>query len=128
MPYTCGYPFCSSMSDRPGYCPSHKAKAEAARQHTYDDSRRNAAAKAFYGSQAWSNCRLTILSQRPDCESCRNALATDVHHIKPLAGYWALRLEPTNLMPVCGTCHKRIERYRLSSGDRLGVPEIYSDE
>lgn len=120
-------PFCNAVSSRPGYCPTHLAQRIAIRQATYDATKRNDEAHAFYTSTEWRNCRAYILGTRQTCEVCKDAISTDVHHVKPLLTHWHLRLDPTNLQAVCGTCHKRIEAYRKRTGDIVGMPETFTD-
>lgn len=125
--YACPAPFCSNRGPTAGYCPTHKAAREKQRQALYDNTKRDRIAKAFYASTAWQNCRAQALSSHPSCAVCPDALATDVHHVKPLSVAWALRLDPQNLMPVCARCHSRIEIYRTRTGDLCGMPQTFVD-
>ena len=125
--YACSQPFCPTVLAIPGYCPTHRSAREKLRQSTYDTQKRDKIATSFYGSQAWANCRLQILSERVTCEACRDALASDVHHVRPLSIAWTMRLTPSNLQAVCGRCHKRIELHRRKTGSVTSIPEVFFD-
>jgi 5-methylcytosine-specific restriction endonuclease McrA len=71
----------------------------------------------FYKSWDWRTLRMKVLKERgARCECCGVTPAdTDmsgkpvkicVDHIKPLARYWHLRLEKTNLQILCDECNQ----------------------
>ena len=51
------------------------------------------------------------LLKEPFCRSCarqgRRIRATDVDHITPHRGDWALFVNPNNLQSLCHSCHSR---------------------
>ena len=59
---------------------------------------------------AWEKLRARILEEEPLCRSCdelgRAVPAHHVHHIEPVDECRSLRLEPSNLMPLCAPCHE----------------------
>ena len=63
----------------------------------------------FYQSALWHNVRNQILSTQPLCRHCiLNGLlipATEVDHIIDLKLRPDLCIEPTNLQPLCHSCH-----------------------
>ncbi len=89
---------------RDGYCPKHKPK-----------ERRSAEAASWHG---WyllpifrDRLRPDQLLREPFCRDCaRRGLrvrATDVDHITPHRGNWALFADPNNLQSLCHSCHSR---------------------
>lgn len=81
----------------------------------------DAQAKAFYKSITWQKCREYILSR--DLYLCQECLDTcgipvpadTVHHIEHLKDNWERRLDPTNLVSVCRTCHNRLHPEKKQS-------------
>lgn len=67
-----------------------------------------------YGSD-WQKLSERKRAEDPLCENClktdRVEPATEVHHIQPIATNPDLRLEWSNLMSVCGACHKLLESH-----------------
>jgi len=65
----------------------------------------------FYGSSLWRNLRDAVLRDEPLCRTCRaearTVVATVVDHVIPIMVAWPRRLDPTNLQPLCRTCHDR---------------------
>ena len=60
----------------------------------------------------WRKLRERILDEQPTCVDCEKegliaTPATEVHHIKTIAERPDLRLEPSNLAPLCQRCHER---------------------
>lgn len=94
------------MTDREsGYCEVHEKQAG----HIYNKFIRNPETKKFYNYQ-WRKLRARFLQQNPLCEICkrqgRYTIATEVHHIKPLAVGGTNDFE--NLMALCKPCHSSI--------------------
>ena len=76
-----------------------------------------------YGSD-WQRKRERILDADPCCVDCDKAgivrVATEVHHIVPIEQAWSLRLEDSNLAPLCEECHKsRHNHARAERGVRF---------
>lgn len=126
MKKPCLYPACRNLIDRGRYCPDH-ASRERDHQRNSDKARRmdpitdqNA---RFRWSKEWQATRRQKLIDNPLCEDphgrhgTRTATATQVHHIKPLATHYHLRLTPSNLMSVCASCHDVFNRKERSDND-----------
>ena len=91
-----------------GYCDQHKDKFVPPKRR-YDQYRGSPSKRGY--DETWRKFRYAFLMDRPLCEMCqkenRVTPATEVHHIKPLAEGGA-RLDPTNCMALCHSCHSRI--------------------
>jgi len=63
-----------------------------------------------YGAD-WRKVRALVLAEEPLCRLCSEAgrveAATEVDHIEPFHGlHDPRRLDPANLRPLCGPCHR----------------------
>ncbi len=104
MPYKsprhCAVPGCPGYAENGVYCKAHI--------RDYNKSIRDPALKKHYGRH-WEKIRALFLSKHPLCEACKKAglltPATEVHHIKPVAGGGTD--EDENLMALCKPCHSR---------------------
>ena len=101
----CRFRGCPRLTDSTsGYCPEH----EKIQVRAYDKARAFEHNKN-YGYQ-WRKLRKRFLDAHPLCEQCqfqgRYTLATEVHHIKPLAD--GGNNDESNLMALCKSCHSRI--------------------
>lgn len=89
----------------PGSRSEADRKAAFQRERTDDDRQR------FYRSAAWRRVRLKVLSERPLCEECaashRVEAATVVDHQLDVRDRPDLALTPSNLRPLCESCHNR---------------------
>lgn len=63
-------------------------------------------------TEKWHKIRNAYIKQQPLCERCRQNLATEVHHIKPLEDYTdrpevmeQLAYDVNNLQALCHKCH-----------------------
>jgi len=79
-------------------------------------SREDAKASAMRSSARWRRVRALVgkLCADPlERTSARagSSVAEDVHHIVPIAERPDLAYERSNLMPVCRSCHKLMERH-----------------
>ena len=58
----------------------------------------------------WRKVRAMFIAANPLCARCaaRGVVVAveEVHHIKPVVTHPDLRLDMTNLEPLCGRCHK----------------------
>lgn len=66
----------------------------------------------FYKSPEWRTLRRNILHANPLCIECKKegklVGAVDLHHKKDLKDRPDLALEPTNIIPLCKSCHAKI--------------------
>ncbi|MBM3774010.1 MAG: HNH endonuclease [Acidobacteria bacterium] len=108
-----------------GLCKEHARAAEARRgsawQRGYDD--------------AWRALRLHVLAGNPLCQDCmavgRVTAAEEVHHLVAITTDPGRRLDPTNLVPLCHTCHSRRTRATictLYAGPRACVNPSHSPQ
>lgn len=129
----CGAP----TGNRPAICDRCAAKrAEAKREAVryYDRHLRDRRAAEFYRSGAWRKARADYLrSIGWLCEDCmdevragvrpmaRVNVATDVHHVVPLAVDWERRLDRTNFRGLCDGHHKgkRSDSARGRAGEKV---------
>ena len=76
--------------------------------------------KAFYKSADWRRLSAWALAQSGwRCADC-GGVATDVHHVVPIqtdAG-WELRLDPTNVVTLCVSCHNQRHGRFVRTKDR----------
>lgn len=101
----CRFRGCPKLVDSAsGYCEEHE-KIQLRRY----EKERAPIHNQRYGYQ-WRKLRKKFLDAHPLCEQCRlqgrYTMATEVHHIKPLANGGTN--DESNLMPLCKSCHSRI--------------------
>lgn len=105
----------------PTKAPSHRPPFRVRARHAddvYDRTTRagNAAlatARKIRSSEAWNRCRASVLMASPLCadphghhaREGRLEVATQVHHVKPLATHPHLAFDAENLMAICEGCH-----------------------
>ncbi len=95
------------------------------------DSRPSAARRGY--DRGWSAMRARVLAEEPLCRMCKRAgrvkAAAMLDHILPIRVRPKLRLERSNLQPLCVQCHAvktaRDRKYYggLSSGGWQGKPK-----
>ena len=101
----CRHPGCCVLVPD-GYCDAHKPK---------DSDRRSEESKTWrwmYSTDEWTqNLRPTQLLLEPFCRECAKhgdrVRATDVDHIRPHRGDWAMFTDRSNLQSLCHSCHSR---------------------
>jgi len=79
-------------------------------------------ARKFRSSYLWQKVRIVHLTDNPLCfdpfgdhdDENRVVPATQVHHIKGVAEYYALRIHRNNLASICTTCHDKVEKMERS--------------
>ena len=88
------------------------SKCESKKKH-FEDYFRESAQDRGYDYQ-WRKLSKRFRAHNPLCMRCKKngkvTVADDVHHIKPIKTHPSLRLVWDNLMSVCRTCHREIER------------------
>jgi 5-methylcytosine-specific restriction endonuclease McrA len=95
----CLEPECSEVAAYRGRCPDHGRTNNRATHHN----------QHVYNSQRWKYLRRSVLQEQPICQSCDDALATDVDHITAIAAGgnpWARG----NLQGLCKQCHSKKTR------------------
>lgn len=87
--------------------------------HNTSTSKRNTLAdiaRSVRYNAEWRKLRKVQLATFPLCMTCigdeRLVAATDVHHKVDVADDPALRLDMTNLVSLCHSCHSKITRAR----------------
>ena len=104
----CNYPGCISLvTER--FCSNHK------QQHNkeYDRYSRETSIVKFYHSAAWKRVRqLVLIRDNYLCQHCLNnnsiTPADMVHHIEEVKQDWNKRLELSNLISLCNSCHNKV--------------------
>ena len=100
--YPCRWPGCAATTDGdPPYCPEHRQAADDAHRAPADEGPR------IYDTRRWRRFRKQILSERPVCEDCDEALATQVDHIIRVRVMPQLAFDPVNVQALCHPCHSR---------------------
>lgn len=123
----CMYPGCPATTHR-RYCEQHipaKQEQDAPRM-----SEAYAKARAFRSSREWQRKREAHLSAHPLCrdplgQHAIPVVATEVHHIEPVAKRYDLRLTSANLASLCETCHLMIEA-KMRGGQ--GVKHLFASD
>lgn len=85
-------------------------------QATHNWKPRGTTKQRGYGAD-WEKVRDAYAAAHPLCERCESmglvTVMQEVHHKQPFKGVAdPLRLQWSNLMSVCGNCHRAIERER----------------
>jgi len=97
----CKHPGCPELTSE-GWCLKHKTKSaprlESAQWH------------GWYFLPIWvDDLRPTQLMEEPFCRECEGrgfrVYATEVDHVRPHRGVWALFIDRTNLQSLCKRCH-----------------------
>ena len=85
--------------------------------------------QGFYKSSAWRKIRVLAL-QRDNylCQHCLKKgvlkIATEVHHIRPIADYPESALDLDNLISLCWPCHEETKVHGTSVVSALPVRVI----
>lgn len=70
----------------------------------------------FRSSQQWKNKRAEILLRdNNQCKICGNKNNLQVHHIYSLDNYPEMKLENSNLITLCNSCHHDVHNQVYSS-------------
>ena len=97
----CRKPGCPELT-RDGWCHAHKPKDSRGRE--------SAEWHKLYLLPIWrDDLRPTQLLLEPFCRECAKRKlrtpATEVDHVKPHRGVWALFVDRSNLQSLCRSCH-----------------------
>ncbi|MFA7174937.1 MAG: HNH endonuclease [Kiritimatiellia bacterium] len=115
----CNHPGCRELVQPPErYCAGHQREAQQQRADThrhYDATQRNQRARVFYNSPEWEAVRKAVLMRDHHlCQKClrtgRITPADAVHHIEELLKAWHRRLDMSNLVSICESCHNAERR------------------
>lgn len=91
---------------------------ERRRQRELKRRRTDRDRQAFYTSARWRRLRDLVLGRRPLCVACQAeglvVAATCVDHVQDVRDAPHLALEPSNLQPLCRSCHNRKTRTSLN--------------
>lgn len=92
---------CSQLVDS-GYCAAHQ-------QFTQDKWTQQQKNKIY--NRDWYRVRSSFLRENPLCADCKSkgivTAAEEVHHVKKAKLFPELRLDPSNLLAICSSCHAR---------------------
>lgn len=120
----CSVANCSGVAVGSDYCEVHE------RMKRPLDERRGSSASRGYGYR-WQRQRRMVLARSPLCAdpfgihsaAGEVAVATDVHHIVPLASGapGAIVHRDSNLMSLCHSCHSRVTAVNYDVRDTAGA-------
>ncbi len=110
----CSKPGCPELTTR-RFCDKHQAEGETERTEAakhYDKYKRDQQARMFYKSRAWQAARLrALIRDNFLCQDCikdnRITQADTVHHRVEISRDWSKRLQLSNLVSLCASCHNR---------------------
>lgn len=127
-------PTCGKVHEYNTICPKRIAY-EKQRQAQYDRSKykydRTTKADLFRNTKIWQ-CKRREIQDRDLhlCRYCflvRHKITTDglsVHHILPLAQHYAKRLQDSNLITLCRSCHEQAEKGLIPADELKRLTKI----
>lgn len=94
------------------YCTAHAKSKVRDRNHNYDKFRRNKEHDKFYHSKEWKQAKTASLERTGGlCEDCSDldmiVKADVVDHIIPIEKNSSLKLDQSNLRPLCHAHHNK---------------------
>lgn len=98
-PSLCLEPRCPNLGAYKGRCKVHARIQERTRY--------NAETRKWYYTDAWKTLRQIVLGNQPVCVECKVQPSTEVDHITPHRGNYAMFFNLSNLQGMCTTCHGR---------------------
>ena len=105
-PTICNAVGCSQLT-YDGYCSKHKHDVD----RDYSQYRTDVKEQTFYKSLAWKKLREYKRNINPLCQHClSNGIATPMDvadHIEEIKDNWSRRLDLSNLMSLCYSCHNK---------------------
>lgn len=113
--HLCNHPGCKTIIDYDvKYCEKHQTQRnkQEYRQRRYNNG--DSKYRAFYRTRAWRKLSRQTLENNPVCVVCyergiiRPAQIAD-HRIE-LKDDWSRRLDPSNIVSMCRSCHNRKTR------------------
>jgi len=115
----CRHPGCYVLT-KDGWCPKHKPPPVPRTV--------SAAWHWMYQTPEWQRLRADQLLQEPFCRECGRlgagrVRATDVDHIRPHRGDWALFADPGNLQSLCHSHHSAKTMREMRENRRKNLSE-----
>lgn len=105
--------------DRKQYKAQHKEKRDKDRDREYNRHIRDKETDRFYHSAKWKRLSKVVLMRAHYlCAEC-GGLASEVHHIIEVRDAPDKRLDITNLIPLCTSCHNKKRR---GAGKKVQTP------
>ncbi|QDU62155.1 HNH endonuclease [Planctomycetes bacterium Pan216] len=96
---------------RPPSLAPDQGDPETERRRRYQRERTDQAFQRFYQSKRWRRFRKWFLARQPLCIDCEAAgrlkEADQLHHVVKLKDDWSRRLDPTNVVGLCRSCHSK---------------------
>lgn len=118
---------CGKKYDYYGHCECYD-KNNKINYKEYKRNRTDTREQSFYSSSAWIKCRDTIRMHYNDmCLCCYIEKGTvveedTIHHIIELKEDWTERLNDSNLIPLCNSCHKKVHKlYELDCNTKIAT-------
>ena len=105
-PTVCNVPGCGEIVVK-GKCPEHERERRKVRPRN-----------PFYSTAGWDRIRKAYLKRHPQCERCRTAKATDVHHVDENTSN---NLDD-NLEALCHGCHSKQTLQPFQKRDTMKRP------
>jgi 5-methylcytosine-specific restriction protein A len=111
MLVSCSY--CNRFHNRGVICPNRPKRRRSEIEANYINR--------FRSSKAWQDKRGEIrIRDKNLCRFCQKNgkyvfSRLSVHHIRPIAKAWHLRLENDNLITLCDVCHKMADNEEISA-------------
>lgn len=112
--WSCG--ICGQIheSDEVGYnCPNNRKNSKYNRNNLTEFEKQML---RFYAGKAWRNTRTAVLNRDKYCQRCFQLYELytyenlEAHHIHKLQLHWELRLDLDNIVLLCKTCHRQVDK------------------
>jgi 5-methylcytosine-specific restriction protein A len=98
--HECRYPHCSGYAiDANGYCDTHSDYDRRALDSPF--------VHRWTHSARYIRARRSWLVRHPVCAVCKAEAATDLDHVQPHRGSYALFWDQANWQGLCHVCHSR---------------------
>ena len=101
----CNYAGCNNLIESTEtYCIKHKVDKKP---EPFKNARRSN--EGLYNTLQWRKLKKEILKCVPYCSKCgisKEETVLEIHHIIPPRGNEDLFFDESNLIPVCGKCHR----------------------
>ena len=106
----CRFPSCNVLiKQNEVYCAKHiqpkKLPFEGATRYNTE----------LYNTSKWRKLRAFILKNQPYCNNCGATEKLEIHHRIQPKGNPELFYDESNLVPLCGLCHKNVTAREIRS-------------